>query len=349
MRRKNESPNAIYLITYPRTGSNLLLKILNLSQQPQAAPQTKEGYYFLPPLKLRNELCMFDIPWTLWGKDSSQLLRECFQLCYEELVNDLQSANAIGKTLFVKEHAPWLIDPARQSEWIHGPHDNDGRSSKPRPWQIDYLRAMSLMDPPVGMKPNPTILPNEFLRQVVPTFLIRSPILSFPSHYRAMRDSWYTSPDKFQEDGTFYLSVHMTVRWSRMMYDWYAENSGHKHETKRQPIVLDADDIMTAPELVAHYCNLIGLDSSKLLFSWKPMDRDILKDLDSEFLRMKDTLHASEGVKQDKVAKGLVLEKEAIKWREEFGDTEAAKLVKWVQAALPDYEYLREKRLTLPN
>ncbi|KAJ5652107.1 hypothetical protein N7507_009533 [Penicillium longicatenatum] len=349
MRQKNTLPDAIYLITYPRTGSNLLLKILNLSEQPQVAAQTKEGYYFHPPLKLRNELSMFDRPLALWGQDCSQLLSECFQDCFAELDNDLRFANAVGKTLFVKEHAPWLIDPTRQSKWIHGPHDNYETHSTPSPWQIEYLGATGLMDLPMEMMPNPTILPSEFLRQVSPTFLIRNPILSFPSHYRAMRDSWYGSADTFQETGKCYLKFNMTIRWSRMMYDWYEKQLNHEHDTHKRPIVLDADDIMTAPEVLIQYCNFVGLDPSKLKFSWKPMEKEKLGNVDPEFLRMKDTLHASDGVRQDKVAAGLVLAKEAVKWRNEFGDTEAAKLVKWVQAAMPDYEYMWARRLTLPN
>ncbi|KAJ5466070.1 hypothetical protein N7530_009857 [Penicillium desertorum] len=219
------------------------------------AAQTKEGYYFHPPLKLRNEL-----------------------------YNDLKFANAIGKALFVKEHAPWLIDPTRQSKWIHGPHCNDEIHSTPMSWQIEQLRTTGPADLPMETEPNPTILPNEFLRQVSPTFLIRNPILSFPSHHRAMRDSW-------------------------MMYDWYGKQPDHKHDMDRRPIVLDADDIMSAPEVVIQYCNFVGLDPSKLNFNWKPMESDELENIDPEFLRMKDTLHTSDGVRQDKVAAGLVLEK----------------------------------------
>jgi hypothetical protein len=155
---------------------------------------------------------MFDRPLALWGQDCSQLLSECFQDCFAKLDNDLKFANAIGKALFVKEHAPWLIDPTRQSKWIHGPHCNDEIHSTPMSWQIEQLRTTGPADLPMGTEPNPTILPNEFLRQVPPTFLIRNPILSFPSHHRAMRDSWYGSADTFQEDGSCSLTFNMTIR-----------------------------------------------------------------------------------------------------------------------------------------
>jgi hypothetical protein len=134
-----------------------------------------------------------------------------------------------------------------------------------------------------------------------------------------------------------------------MMYDWYDKQPDHKHDMDRRPIVLDADDIMGAPEVVIQYCNFVGLDPSKLKFNWKPMESDELENIDPEFLRMKDTLHTSDGERQDKAAAGLVLEEEAVKWRQEFGDAEAAKLVKWVRAAMPDYDYMWARRLTLPN
>jgi hypothetical protein len=134
-----------------------------------------------------------------------------------------------------------------------------------------------------------------------------------------------------------------------MVYEWYGKQPDHKHDMDRRPIVLDADDIMSAPEVVIQYCNFVDLDPSKLKFNWKPRESDELENIDPEFLRMKDTLHTSDGVRQDKAAAGLVLEEEAVKWRQEFGDTEAAKLVKWVRAAMPDYDYMWARRFTLPN
>jgi hypothetical protein len=93
----------------------------------------------------------------------------------------------------------------------------------------------------------------------------------------------------------------------------------------RQPIVLDVDDIMTAPEIVIQYCNFVDLDPSKLKFNWKPMESDELENIDPEFLRIKDTLHTSDGARQGRVVAGIVLEN--VKWRQEFGGTGAAKLV----------------------
>lgn len=33
------------------------------------------------------------------------------------------------------------------------------------------------------------------------------------------------------------------------------------------------------------------------------------------------------------------------KWAEEFGETEARRIESWVRKAMPDYEYMRERRM----
>jgi hypothetical protein len=63
--------------------------------------------------------------------------------------------------------------------------------------------------------------------------------------------------------------------------------------------------------------------------------------------RMKSSLLSSTGIiRQGKVAAGLDIEHEAQKWAHEFGEEEAKKVANWVRAAMPDYEFLRERRLT---
>jgi hypothetical protein len=55
------------------------------------------------------------------------------------------------------------------------------------------------------------------------------------------------------------------------MYDWYIEYfKREKPANTLWPIVLDADDIMTNPELVRHYAKLIRMDPTKLKFTWAP-------------------------------------------------------------------------------
>jgi hypothetical protein len=171
----------------------------------------------------------------------------------------------------------------------------------------------------------------------------------FPSHYRATRDSWYGSTDNFQEDSRCYLAFNMTIRWSRMVYDWYDKQPDHKHDMNRRPIVLDVDDIMTAPGIVIQYCNFVDLDPSKLKFNWKPMESDELEDIDPEFLRIKDTFHTSDGARQGKVVAGLVLGKRSCQMGTGIWRHRSSEACEWVQDAMPDYDYMWARGLTLPN
>ncbi|KAJ9263421.1 hypothetical protein DTO212C5_7606 [Paecilomyces variotii] len=345
----DESPRFLSLISYPCTGSNLLLRILNLPDQPDLETENKGGYYFLPALKLRKDMGLFERPYSSWGKAEIEEVKNCFQACIEELQKDWEFAKGTGKMLFIKEHAPFLIDPVFQSNLGNCSHDVGAMllSSKvtcsaiaTEESDIQKLSHTLLL--------NPTVLPDNFLRCMFPTFLIRNPILSFPSHYRAMRDSW--RPSEEENGGRGYQEFNMTLCWSRLMYGWYshlAEQVEGGHNGNGRPIVLDADDIITNPEVVIRYCDIVGLNSSKLRFSWELIKEEELAQMDPEERRMRDTLLASSQIIPGKVSTGLNIDDEAKKWRQDFGEAQAAELERYVKASLPDYEYLRLKRLTV--
>ena len=60
---------------------------------------------------------------------------------------------------------------------------------------------------------------------------------------------------------------------------------------------------------------------------------------------MLSTLNASTGIIADKSAASIDITAEASKWAEEFGLARAQQLEKWVREAMPDYEYLKERRI----
>ena len=61
--------------------------------------------------------------------------------------------------------------------------------------------------------------------------------------------------------------------------------------------------------------------------------------------RMISTLTSSSGIMPDKTSTNIDIDAEANKWREEFGVEIAGYLDMWVRAAMPDYEYLKDRRL----
>lgn len=60
---------------------------------------------------------------------------------------------------------------------------------------------------------------------------------------------------------------------------------------------------------------------------------------------MKSTIMASSGIVEGKSAQYIDIDQEAQKWKVEFGVDEGKKMEGWVRAAMPDYEYLKAKRL----
>ena len=49
----SQQPRRLFLLSYPRTASNLLIQILNLSEQPSLLSDVKREYFFAPTLRWR--------------------------------------------------------------------------------------------------------------------------------------------------------------------------------------------------------------------------------------------------------------------------------------------------------
>lgn len=150
---------------------------------------------------------------------------------------------------------------------------------------------------------------------------------------------------------TVYLSgvAESSYCRSRNMYDWYIEYFKREKPTNTLwPIVLDADDIMTNPELVRHYAKLIGLDPTKLKFTWAPGTTPKLDGAPETMASlMTTTISASAGIVEGKTSAGMDLDTKMSQWKVEFGEEEGIKLDKLVRAAMPDYEYMLSRKLTL--
>lgn len=104
---------------------------------------------------------------------------------------------------------------------------------------------------------------------------------------------------------------------------------------------------MREPDIVRRYSQILGLDQEKLKFEWTPTGEDELKKMGNAERRMRSTISASGGIVEGKTAEGIDVDVEAVKWKEEFGEEEGKKIERWVRKAMPDYEYMKEKRLRL--
>jgi hypothetical protein len=162
------------------------------------------------------------------------------------------------------------------------------------------------------------------------------------------------------EDGIKGASFsNMDMHWTRLMYDWCMEQP----DAPVQPPVIDAHDLIHNPEVVLKLCERTGLDKSVVQFEWAGKD-EVKKSAQwdngdpnasaQEFEMnvgaakiMLATLENSSGIVKDKAPEVIDIDAEAIKWKEEFGEETGGLLEVYVRKSMPDYEYLKARRITV--
>jgi hypothetical protein len=171
-------------------------------------------------------------------------------------------------------------------------------------------------DKPKTPRTNPTSLPDEFLLSVQPIFQIRHPALMFPSMLRAqarvMEDTNTQNPR---------LTISLTLRPSRDLYDWYVQN---EDRTGRKPRIIEADDIMNNPAAVRQLCLETGLDPDAVQYEWE--ERTVENPVMASFLT---TINASKGIVQGLDSSNLDIEAEKVKWKKEFGEQTGEELAEY--------------------
>lgn len=315
----------LLFISTPRTASNLFVKILNLDAQ-GVRPSGLGGYFFMPASRQRGELQRKPI--SQWTEDEVKSTIEAQQECFDKLQDYIEKAEEEKQLIFVKEHAALLNHPFIESAWLYG----QGSSREPTPL-VPRGAASSTRS-----TLNKTCLSDEFLATWKPTFLIRHPAMIYTSMFRIFRlEGWERKRDSPARD----LARH----WQRALYDFYDKEIYDKDSD--WPIILDADDIMIYPELLAKYARIVGFNEEKLIFSWDKATEEEVNRLPPQSQVAVSYLNASNKVDLNKVAGDIDIAQEAAKWREEFGEEDGAEIERLVQACMPDYEYMRSKRLTI--
>ncbi|KPM42521.1 hypothetical protein AK830_g4048 [Neonectria ditissima] len=320
-----------WLLTSPRTASNLLVKMLNLDEQ-GVRPAHMGGYFFIPAAPMQFKLQ--EKPMDTWTDEERTSLHNLHQECFHRLQDHIDEAERQGQKLFVKEHTMILNSPYFEARQVYGvTGDLPGE-----PKTLDMRGVQHPSRSPLNL----TVLPDEFLKIWHPTFLIRHPAMMLPSLFRTcLCDSELNGFTRAKKEP---MAAEVTMKWFRTLYDFYTV---HFEGDSHWPIVLDADDVMTNPALVSKYAELAGLDSNKVRFSWEKASEDKLKKLQALEQRMLSTINATEKVDNSKVAGNVDIDDEAAKWRSEFGENEGRKLEQWVRNAMPDYHFLYTRRLRL--
>ncbi|KAK4236053.1 hypothetical protein C8A03DRAFT_17271 [Achaetomium macrosporum] len=341
-------PHRLLLISVPRTASNLLLKILNIHHQPNVLTNDKGGYFFFDAYVSGVQDGRFLTPLEQWSEEARTQLRDLYQGSLDKLEEWSARARADNKTMFSKEHSFLFLNPAIL---FAPPGGEDAASSGPMS-QFFRLRIPESYGPQQTWSPNNrTVLSDEYLRTWQMAFLIRHPALAFPSLYRAMMKM--TKEGIMTEDGARGANPRstLTLKWTRMLFDWCCEQTQQLSNGQKEaamPLLLDAHDIIHNPSVVLRFCEAAGLDKNAVQFEWNAEEKKI--DWNNDFgaksqAIMLSTLQNSTGIVKDKAPAVIDVKAEAEKWKEEFGPEVGGMIEQAVLDAMPDYEYLREKRV----
>ncbi|KAJ5770627.1 uncharacterized protein N7511_002678 [Penicillium nucicola] len=344
---QNET-NRLLLVSVPRTASNLLLKVLNIANQPNVLSSPKGGYFFLDAFLATGQKGRLDKALAQWTETDKHEVQNAFQASIDTLEAYSARACAENKILFAKEHAFWITNPGVFTSMRHGGDEEEDKKSF-------HITLPESYGAPTFSAHNDTILPDQYLRTWKMAFIIRHPALAWPSLYRAMQN--LSTVGIIDEDGVEGVSAsNMSMTWTRRLFDWAMEQP----DAPTQPLVIDANDVIHNPAAVLRFCELAGLDPACVQFEWGAggkklenvavggdgaMDADTLKREETAAAVMLATLEKSSGVIKDKQPSDVDVEVEVAKWKVEFGDKVAAMLEKATRDSMDDYEYLKARRV----
>ncbi|KAJ5542922.1 hypothetical protein N7535_005344 [Penicillium sp. DV-2018c] len=328
-------PHRLLLVSVPRTASNLLLKVLNISNQPNLITNPKCGYFFYDAFMTAAKDARLNRPLDQWTADEKNETKSVFQRCLHDLEEYSARASAENRIMFAKEHAFWFANPGAFTRSLGGTDTPDDlkefRMSIPESYGPTQTFSAS----------NQTVLSDEYLRTWRIAFVIRHPALAWPSLYRAMQK--LLKEGYIDDDGIKGASiVNMTLSWTRKLFDWCIEQP----DESVTPLVIDANDVIHNPAVVTKFCEMAGLDPAVMQFEWSakpPAEGNAEEEMENQkrigiFL---STLQESTGIVKEKAPASVDIDAEVVKWRVEFGDDVAQLLEKATSDSMADYVYLK--------
>ncbi|KAI1258833.1 hypothetical protein F5Y18DRAFT_443923 [Xylariaceae sp. FL1019] len=103
-------PKRYYLISYPKTASNLLLQVLAPESQPGfSSGDFDGGYFFMPVDGILNEQRLCSRCVSEWANDERREVQESFQACFENQQRAVAAAQSQGHSIFVKKHTAFFV------------------------------------------------------------------------------------------------------------------------------------------------------------------------------------------------------------------------------------------------
>ncbi|KIM77505.1 hypothetical protein PILCRDRAFT_825279 [Piloderma croceum F 1598] len=295
----------IFIFSHPRTASNLFKRLFENHPDLSITDYTFfDAFLYGPEALSRRNIAQRGIT-----PDAT------YQSCFNKLQKFIADAEAAGKIPFIKEHVYFITDPQTiAANVICLPNGTPRSIINAKPTIEGSAIAKSL-----SLPANPTVLPNDFLTTFLPVILIRHPAKIVPSYYRASRD--VSGATVFDED----FPVNVSLRWSRLIFDWYEEYYCIS-EIEQRPIVIDAEDMINDSHYVAEkFCAMTGLDPKHVQYSWT----EVTEAPSPIHERFASTLRNSTGIiRKDQTP--IIIEDEAKKWAEEFGEEVSHAIVSYV-------------------
>lgn len=124
------------------------------------------------------------------------------------------------------------------------------------------------------------------------------------------------------------------------MHDWYLSRTTAENAI---PIVIEAGDMMEKRSTIDTLCDMLSMDKACVPYEWDVIQAPV--GAGCRELKFMSGYWNSTSVDRSKSSRGLDLAGKRDAWREEFGVAVGVELWRLVQAAMPDYEYLKAKRI----
>jgi hypothetical protein len=104
-------------------------------------------------------------------------------------------------------------------------------------------------------------------------------------------------------------------------------------------------EILQDKTLMDKFVLKLGLDPERVAYKWNASSKEYLETQNPTHGPLLSTLQTSTGLIQEKLKSSVDVPAEYKKWVTEWGIEEADILLKQVEDAMKDYEYLRSVRL----
>lgn len=163
----------------------------------------------------------------------------------------------------------------------------------------------------------------------VPVFTIRDPRITIPATFRVLQDM-----NLFHGSGRPNFTISTSPMWIRNLYSYFQANG-------IEPLIVDADDFITNPDLIKDLCTKLGLNVEQLLWSWTTPTPEERARTHRLFYASQRVLIESEGIRSELASINRNLETEEEQWRADFGE-DASMVEEMIELALPHYHWLKK-------